>query len=266
MCVELVLFDLDETLAPDEETNAGLLAAIARDLSAHHGVARPPFLAALRDVAHDLWERGPAAAYADRLGISSTEGLWGPFGPSDDPMLAALNAFVPGYRLEVWSRALAAGGVRDMALAADLAARFAAERAARQHPYPWAPKVLTKLRARFRLGMITNGAPDLQRLKLSGAGLTAFFDPLVVSGDLGVGKPEATIFAHALALAGVVDPAMAVMVGDSWHRDILGAINAGLRAIWINPAGAAFPALDAASRGIQAISDVRALPPLLMEP
>jgi putative hydrolase of the HAD superfamily len=264
MSVSLLLFDLDETIAPDEETNRILMADIVADLVARYGAPLEHLPAAIGRAAAALWERGAAAAYSRRIGISAWEGLWGPFGPSRDPNLAALHAFAPAYRLQAWARALAACGVADEEVAAATAERFAAERQARQAPYPWSRAVLERLRPRFRVGMITNGAPDLQRLKLMGTGLAERFDPLVVSGDLGIGKPEPAIFLHALAQAGAA-PSEAIMVGDSWHRDVLGATAAGLRAVWINPTGAPRPASDHAISSIFIAPDLRTLPGLLGE-
>ena len=254
----LVLFDLDETVAPDEETNAELVAALAAELEAAHGVAPGRLRAALERARKAHWSRYETAAYCARIGISAWEGLWGPFGPSSDTMLARLHTLAPGYRAEVWREALGACGLRDGALAEDLAERFVDERRRRQAAYPWSREVLAGLRERFRLGMITNGAPDLQRLKLAGTGLADWFEPLVVSGDLGIGKPEPEIFAQALERAGVSAEA-ALMVGDSWPRDVLGATAAGLRAVWVNARGIATPALEGGAARIAAIRDLRGL-------
>lgn len=263
MSVKLLLFDLDETIAPDEETDRTLFAEIAVAVAAERGVAAECLVQAVIQAAGTLWRESQTLAYCRAIGISSWEGLWGPFGPSEEPMLAALHAFVPTYRLRVWKQALAACGMRDQALAATLAERFAAERRTRQAAYPWSRAVLEGLRARYRLGVITNGAPDLQRLKLAGTGLAALFDPLVVSGDLGIGKPDEAIFAHALAQARA-RPEEAIMVGDSWHRDVLGATGAGLRAVWVNPSGAPPPAL-APGAAVSVVHDLRDLPRVLDE-
>ena len=85
----------------------------------------------------------------------------------------------------------------------------------------------------YALGLVTNGASCLQREKLEASGLRRFFDVVVVSGEVGVGKPEAAIFRHALARLDAPAEATA-MVGDSLARDIDGAVAAGLSAIWIN--------------------------------
>jgi putative hydrolase of the HAD superfamily len=260
MTLKLLLFDLDETLAPDDTLDRALFDALAAEVGARYGIAPARLVAALDGAATSLWDRGEAAAYAMRIGISPWEGLWGPFEASDDPMLAALHRFAPTYRLEAWTAALAESGLAVDGLAETLAARFAVERHARQSPYPWSREVLELLRARYRLGMITNGAPDLQRLKLAGTGLAAFFDPLVISGDLGVGKPEPAIFAHALARA-AASPSESVMIGDSWHRDVAGAVSAGLQAIWINPSGARPPAQHLSA--VPVAADLRDVPGLL---
>lgn len=64
---------------------------------------------------------------------------------------------------------------------------------------------------------------------LGASGLGDLFD----AGDLGVGKPEPYVFHHALHLL-AADPWDATMVGDSLTCDIDGAIDAGLRAVWLN--------------------------------
>lgn len=262
MTIRALFFDLDETIAADDALNRTLVQELAVEVAPAHGFAPERLLGALDAASSALWDRGPAAAYAMRIGISPWEGLWGPFAPSADPMLAALHAFVPGYRAAAWRDALAACGVTAPEVAGALERRFAAARAARQAAYPWSAAVLAELRPRYRLGMITNGAPDLQRLKLAGSGLAGLFDPLVVSGDLGAGKPEPAIFAHALALAGAA-PDEAVMIGDSWHRDITGAIGAHLRAaIWIDSAGAPPPG-HGDHPGLFVAPDLRAVPALL---
>ena len=92
------------------------------------------------------------------------------------------------------------------------------------------------------LALVTNGASCLQREKLVGSGLAeADFDAIVISGDLGSGKPGREIFAHTLELLGV-GADRALMVGDSLERDVEGAEAAGIRGIWLNRGGERPPA------------------------
>jgi HAD superfamily hydrolase (TIGR01549 family) len=87
----------------------------------------------------------------------------------------------------------------------------------------------------FILGVVTNrvwGGKPFQE-DLHTLGLHNYFDlsTIAVSGDLGVRKPNPTIFLHALNALNVA-PQEAVMVGDSLLTDIVGAQRLGIFAIW----------------------------------
>ena len=166
------------------------------------------------------------------IGISSWEGLWARFLGSD-PNLKKLHTWVPTYRREAWFRAFTDHGVKDLSFAERLSDVFLSERRERHVVFSDVEDSLTNLREVYRLALVTNGAPDLQREKIQGANLARFFDAILISGEVGIGKPDCRIFKMALdALA--ASPSEAVMVGDSLTRDILGAQHAGLRGIWLN--------------------------------
>ncbi len=96
------------------------------------------------------------------------------------------------------------------------------------------------LRPDIRLAVVTNGAARKQRARLEGVGLVRQIPVLVISGAVGIAKPEPGIFARALADLGVA-AGQAVMVGDSPEADVAGAKRAGLGAVWLNRAGMAWP-------------------------
>ena len=79
----------------------------------------------------------------------------------------------------------------------------------------------------FRLGVITNGYIDSQRGRLNAAGLTPFFDPVLISEEVGVAKPDARIFQIALAALDL-RPEDVIYVGDSISHDYQGCQNAGI--------------------------------------
>jgi putative hydrolase of the HAD superfamily len=263
MTSTLLLFDLDETVAPDDAVNEEVFREVVGDAVADEGTDLGQLHAEFDAIIERLWHSGPAADYSARIGISAWEGLWGPFGPSKHPMLATLHTFVHSYRAAAWKEFVSSRLPRAAAPPHALEERFRETRHARQRAYPWSAPVLESLTTHYRLGMITNGAPDLQRLKLEGTGLKALFDPLVISGDLDVGKPERAIFAYALRRAGV-EPGDVVMVGDSWGRDMLGAVGAGLRGVWINPKDAPLPAITTPAH-VRSIRDLRDLPRALAD-
>ncbi|WP_069704490.1 HAD family hydrolase [Burkholderia seminalis] len=86
---------------------------------------------------------------------------------------------------------------------------------------------LTWLSARFPLIAVTNGNADL---RLTGGG--EFFRTTLSARAFGFAKPEPEIF-HAAADALDVRPAELLHVGDDFHLDVVGALNAGLQAAWV---------------------------------
>lgn len=99
---------------------------------------------------------------------------------------------------------------------------------------PGAQDALVRLREGYRLAVVTNGPATMQWPKVRRFGLEALVDHIVVSGDVGVRKPDPAIFRHLLGEAGLEAEA-AAHVGDSIHSDIAGARAAGLSAIWCPP-------------------------------
>lgn len=115
-------------------------------------------------------------------------------------------------------------------------------------------------RSRRTVGLVTNGPTKVQREKIAFLGLADLVDFAVVSGELGVWKPDPAIFLAALRLGGVAAEA-AVFVGDSAEHDIAGAQAAGIRSIWMDRGGGGWnPALPSPDRMVVALREV---PPLL---
>ncbi len=93
--------------------------------------------------------------------------------------------------------------------------------------YPEAARVLAELRARgIRLGVISNFDRRLFS-NLEDIGISAYFDHVTISSEVGADKPHGRIFERALATF-AVDAAEALHVGDDPVRDWAGAEAAGL--------------------------------------
>ncbi|MFE3636631.1 HAD family hydrolase [Streptomyces sp. NPDC059168] len=88
--------------------------------------------------------------------------------------------------------------------------------------------------ARWRLGILTNGAADIQRAKIAAAGIAEAVDAIVISEEIGARKPEADAFHVAVARCGGTPWEEAWMVGDNPENDIRGAQAAGLGTIWVS--------------------------------
>lgn len=88
----------------------------------------------------------------------------------------------------------------------------------------------------LKVGLISNTpfSGDLHEIDLRRFHLADYFDIKVWSSDFGFKKPHPKIFLHALAeFPEVTSPREAVYVGDMFDRDVEGANNVGMPAIWI---------------------------------
>ena len=99
--------------------------------------------------------------------------------------------------------------------------------------------LLEALRDRgHRLAIVANTWPEPARLvrrELKELGIAARVDAIVLSGDVGVRKPDAAIFERALAELGDPDPLDALFVGDRLVDDVAGAAAVGMttaQALW----------------------------------
>lgn len=87
----------------------------------------------------------------------------------------------------------------------------------------------------IELALLTNGASIYQRNKIKQLRLERWFSSnrIFVSGEIGAMKPDPEIFSHVARQVNK-RPEELYLIGDSFENDILGAINAGWNAIWLN--------------------------------
>lgn len=100
--------------------------------------------------------------------------------------------------------------------------------------FPNSEKLLKELKNRgYIVGVITNGPSYLQNHKMDTSGLRPYCDLVVVSGDVGVHKPDPALFIYAAEKLGL-KPEECCYVGDHPINDIQGAKAAGMMAIRMN--------------------------------
>ncbi|UTW09762.1 HAD family hydrolase [Pseudomonas benzenivorans] len=226
MTIELITFDLDDTLWDVTPVMQDAEAALRNWLSLH----------------------------APRLGAMPVDHLWTIRAQllDDEP---ALKHRLSELRRRILLNALESAGygheeavtLAECGFQIFLAARHQVELFAEVHP------TLEALANRFQLGVITNGNADVRRL-----GLADYFQFALCAEELGVGKPDPKPFAEALARAGV-KAEHAVHIGDHPSDDIAGAQAAGLRAIWFNPQGKPWQASGAPDAEIGSLAELPAL-------
>lgn len=103
-----------------------------------------------------------------------------------------------------------------------------------EHAY-WIPKVQSAIEFLYQqgtqLGIITNGFVQVQGAKRTKFALTNWFNCYIVSDDVGISKPNPTIFELALqelSKGQLIEKESVLMVGDSLLSDGQGAKNFGI--------------------------------------
>ncbi len=227
------MFDLDDTLLWDARSVNEAFAETCEFAAKKHTIDPQKLEKAVKKVARKLYATYETYEFTKMIGINPFEGFWGKF-RDDTEDFKKLAAIVPQYRIDSWTEGLKALGVDDPELGAKLADLFPTIRRTKHYVYDETYSILDSLKENYKLLLLTNGSPDLQNEKLTGVpDLPPYFDHIVISGGFGRGKPDPSIFRHALDLLNV-SPDEAIMVGDKLTTDILGANQTGIASVWIN--------------------------------
>ena len=212
--LEIVLFDLDDTLHDDTAVFRDAAEEVAREVAAEHGI--------------DALELKDAY-------IAQAEGFWHRLSSEQ------LKVRLMNVREELWTAALRGVGLSDPDVAHRSAARYNDYRRKRFAPFPGAIEALRALRERgLKIGILTNGFSETHREKIELLQLGDYVDAIFIADEVGMLKPDPRLFAHACTEMGS-SPAHAAMVGDRYDRDIRGALDAGLFAVWLNVRDEALP-------------------------
>ncbi len=98
-------------------------------------------------------------------------------------------------------------------------------------------ELLEYLNGRVQLALITNGITKTQYGRLSASGIGKYFDPVIISGEVGYQKPDPRIFDVLFEQSGFTDRRKALIIGDSLSSDMQGGLNSGIDTCWYNPLG-----------------------------
>lgn len=206
--IQAVFFDFDHTL---QDLDSAFQVALREEFSplcTQSGVT----LAALADALHEVW---PPLWEEYMTGVLPEESLYREWFRRAVTLLGlvmsdhALDASVMTY-----------GATFDRALA----------------PYPEVYAALKRLRSEspeLRLAILTNGPSLRQRERIAALGLSEYIETWVISGEVGVGKPDPEFFWYACRQLDVM-PDRVVMIGDNWSNDIIGGRDVGMKTIWLN--------------------------------
>jgi putative hydrolase of the HAD superfamily len=121
------------------------------------------------------------------------------------------------------------GAVADASLQSQVWAAAEQVFSAEAPPRPHARKVVAELAARgLKLALLTKGDRAVQERRISGSGLGGYFDVVEI-----VVEKSVDVFERIIQQLDV-DPTDVLSVGNSIRSDVLPAIAAGVRPVWIS--------------------------------
>lgn len=125
-------------------------------------------------------------------------------------------------------------GLDNLEVAHKIANAYSTQREELVKLFPGSVDILKFFRSSGKkMALVTNGASDMQRSKIERFGLGEYFDYILVEGEFGVGKPDKSVFLHALNKLNCSENE-AWMVGDDLSRDIAGAQDVGIYSVWVD--------------------------------
>ncbi len=208
--IRAISFDLDDTLWPIWPVIERAEKALVSWLSQHAPMtaalfASPSALQDIRQHVHEVILKTKPEIAHDMSAIRKESIRLALYRAGDDPLMAeaAFDVFfAERNRVEYYEDALPA--IKNMAL-------------------------------RYPLISLSNGNAHLGLV-----GLAPYFQSAVSATGFGVAKPDARIFLEAARLGGVQAHEV-LHVGDDAALDVMGALGAGMQAVWLNRQGKLWP-------------------------
>ena len=93
------------------------------------------------------------------------------------------------------------------------------------------------LKGKYKQYAVTNGAVDVQNLRLKKSGFDKLFDGVFISEGIGFEKPSKEFFDYVLKRIVPCKKDEIIIIGDSLTSDMLGGNNAKIKTCWYNPKG-----------------------------
>jgi putative hydrolase of the HAD superfamily len=137
----------------------------------------------------------------------------------------------------IWNSLLRQEGIRvplaRRRLATILTQIYRAISRKRLQLYPDVKRVLDELRPTYRMALVSDAQPCYALPEMKAVGLDGYFDPIIISARYGFRKPDRRLMGKALD--GLkLGPAEVICVGNDMYRDIYGASQLGIKAIFID--------------------------------
>ena len=99
---------------------------------------------------------------------------------------------------------------------------------------PYADELLSYLHGKYTVCVTSNAGQEQQIIRLNNAGLIKNIDYVFTSGLIGCQKPSKGFFDGCFSRLEGIGREDVIVIGDSLHADVKGAIDYGLAVCWFN--------------------------------
>ena len=207
--IEVVCFDLDDTLC-DYETSGKL----SRKKLFHYAISK------CEAVKLTQFQKAYDMALREMIEHHDREAIF-------------LKMSGKDTWIEHLTRTLKIWGFNNSHLVEELVSIYGNERRKTLKLFPDALPVLSSLREKYSLSLLTNGPSDIQREEIEDLQIESYFDHIIIAGEVGYAKPDPEIF-RFLINEYSIPSSQILYVGNSQKHDITSAYKAGLQIAWIN--------------------------------
>jgi len=221
-CYRWLLFDADGTLFDYERAEGIALKQVCESIGARF---EPVYLAAYQRINTELWQ-----------GVERGE---------------VRPEFVKGRRFELLLQEIGLGHAP-----AEFSARYLECLADCSELIEDAAQTLQALQGKYQMAILTNGLEAVQRRRLARSGIRHHMADIIISEEIKASKPAREFFDIAFARLGIPSPSEALMIGDGWNSDIVGALQYGIDACWYNPGREPRPADCGLRREISSLKEL----------
>ncbi len=156
---------------------------------------------------------------------SHNERLWG--------LYAENKVGRDAVRINRFRHTMADFNINNFELATLLSEEFIKRTPYKKHLIKNTIEILNYISGKYPVSIITNGFKESQDIKLTNSGLKDYFSHIFISEEIGFNKPDARIFEHAL-ITTATDFNEAIMIGDTYETDIIGAKAAGIDQVYFS--------------------------------
>ncbi len=198
------------------------------------------------DLDRTLWDFDKSAAQTfneifekhqlQKYGVSSVEAFTATYNKHNDilwRMYRDGEIIKEILSVKRWFLTLEEFGIVDGELAAQIAEDYIAKSPLKVNLFPYTHEILTYLKSKYTLHLITNGFEEVQQVKIDASDLRKYFKEVITSEMAGCKKPDPRIFEFAMNRAGA-EVEESLMVGDDLRVDILGAKGVEMDQIFVN--------------------------------